>query len=214
MGEQVDYGNRGYPPGQAQPLMPAGHGRRARHATWGPMGDTEWHPDPILNHPELAAFNKIPAYYVCSGTLGPNPDDRVRLSEPLRPEPFVCKRITWATTGDIVQESEEPGDFNLFGNASQQGRSIEVLKWGDEFTSFNSNPGLLSALFGDSNGFLDLPNIIIFQGSQKLIVDIQRVIWPFFQNGELLEEFNVRVDVIFEGVGLLPKDINQSGSVG
>lgn len=194
-------------------LMPAGQGRRARHAVLGPMGDTQWHPDPIVNHPELAEYNMPPAYYVCTGTLGSEEGDRVTLREDLRPEPFVCKRVTWATTGDVPQDESLADSFFPFGSSSQMGRSIEVLSWGDEFTSFNGKePGLLSAMFGDSNGFLDLPDLIIFQGSQELLVEIQRVIWPFESSDFKPPRYNVRVDVMFEGVGLLPKNVQQSGS--
>ncbi len=102
-----------------------------------------------------------------------------------------------------------------FWGVSQQGRAVEV-SWGDSFTRFlGTNSSLISALFGDSNGFLDLPGVALFQGSQNLQVTLNRLFWPFQIGGAFQQNpRNVRFDFVFEGVGLLPKGINQSGSVG
>lgn len=214
-----EYPPRGYPPTEAQRhMVPAGIGRQARHASRGPLdtaplGDTRSQADSFLDHPELRGYTPVPAYYVVQAELGPEPGDNVKAQTQLRPEPFVLQRITWATNGDLAL----PGGLGLFPfwGWSQQGRSVEV-KWGDSFTTFlGTNASLISALFGDSNGFLDLPDVALFQGSQNLQVTLNRLFWPFeigesqFQNPR-----NVRFDFVFQGVGLLPKGVNQSGSVG
>ncbi len=214
----------GYPPTPAQRhLVPAGIGRQARHATRAPLrsrnlGDTRTSLDKFLDAPEMQGFTAVVAKYVITAILGPNPGNNVEAITQLRPEPFVLETITWATDGDLNLPPDSPNPFP-FWSWSQQGRAIDI-KWGDSFTTFlGKNPALLSALFGDSNGFLDLPEVVLFQGSQNLSINLRRLFWPF-QTLSAGEPFffnnprNIRIDVIFHGVGLLPKGVNQSGSVG
>ena len=215
-----EYPPRGYPPTESQRhMVPAGIARQARHAArvpldTGPLGDTRSQGDSFLDHPDLRDYTPVPAYYVVQVELGPEPGDNAPGQTQLRPEPFVLQRITWSTNGDLALPPGV-GLFPFWG-VSQQGRSVEIT-WGDTFTKFlGTNSSLISALFGDSNGFLDLPGVALFQGSQNLQVVLNRLFWPF-QLGEgnfLQNPRNVRFDFVFEGVGLLPKGVNQSGSVG
>lgn len=124
----------------------------------------------------------------------------------LRPEPFVCRRITWATTGDTLLHTGFPGTWL----SSIHGQSV-ACRFGDSFTTFlGKNNGLVTAVFGDSNGFLDLSHGIIFQGSQPIKIDLERLFWP----GEVAQAPANETDwyFIFHGVGLLPAGVNQSGS--
>jgi hypothetical protein len=91
-----------------------------------------------------------------------------------------------------------------------QGRSVEIL-WGDEFTQFMGNrPCLLSAVFGDSNGFLCLPPPgIFFAGRQSLSLVLTRVLWPSAQTEEAITRF----DFSFQGRGILPKNQQVSGGL-
>lgn len=213
----------GYPATPAQRhMVPAGIARQARNASRGPLdtgqyfGDTRSEMDSFLESPELRDFTSVPAIYTIQATIGPEEGDTITATTQLRPEPFVLQRITWATSGDLALPDFQ-GLFP-FWPWSQTGRAIEV-RWGDSFTTFlGTNAALLSALFGDSSGFLDLPTVALFQGSQNLQVTLTRLLWPMAV-GPLPDERvnnprNIRVDICFHGVGLLPKGVNQSGSVG
>ena len=152
------------------------------------------------------SFNTIPAFYTVTISLAGAVGSTQAGSVPLRPEPFLCARITWATTGDTPTVL---GDSSAGVSGSAQGRSVEVL-WGDEFTQFLGNrPCLLSALFADSNGFLDFPRPLLFQGKQSLTVNLKRVLWPTSQ-----DEVTTRFDFNFQGLSILPPGVNQSGSAG
>lgn len=155
-----------------------------------------------------ALFNTIPAFYTVTielaGTVGATQSGSV----PLRPEPFLCKRITWATTGDA------PSVIGSSSNAgSAQGRSVEA-SWEDEFTKFlGARSCLLSALFADSQGFIDFPRPVLFQGKQSLSVTLRRLFWP----AAVPDDFPAatsRFDFSFQGLALLPPGVNQSGSAG
>lgn len=150
-------------------------------------------------------FTKIPAWYVCTvslaGTVGATGPGNVQL----RPELFVLKRISWATTGDVYPYA----DVGASAGFSVQGRAVTIA-WSDEFTKFMGNsPGLVSSVFGDSNGFLDLPRAALFQGSQTLGLTLTRLFWP-----SQLVAAVTRWDFTFTGFGLLPKNVNQSGTAG
>jgi hypothetical protein len=146
----------------------------------------------------------IPAFYTASIILGGQADARNGGSVALRPERFELRRITWATTGDVSQS------FPLL-LASMQGRCTEV-SWGDEFVNFlGSTPTLIAGLFGDSEGFLDLPRPILFQGRQTLNVQLHRLFWPFDPN--VAPPIDTRFDFTFQGVGILPKNVGISGSL-
>lgn len=148
---------------------------------------------------DYPGFTEVPAYYTVSITLGGAAGDTQPGSVPLRPENFVCKRITWATTGDAEFE----------GGYSIQGRCVTV-QWFDEFTRFfGAQPALISAVFGDSNGFLDLSRGIMLQGKQTLTIQLVRVLWPTGPTPA-----NTRFDFTFQGSSLLPEGVHQSGSAG
>ncbi len=161
-------------------------------------------PPPIQ---QFATYNKIPAQYVIKIELPGDDGARRAGVTQLRPEPFVCHRITFATDGDKRRHFAVP-----FSIGSPQGRSVEV-RFGDSFTTFfGKTSGLVSAVFGDSQGFLDLPRGILFQGSQPIQVELTRLFWP--QPEELAPRATTRWDFVFHGVSLLPQSINQSGSAG
>lgn len=203
-----------YPYAQPGPRPPAGDGpvTRMQHAVvpmqppppmlMGALGQ----PAPasmLRDDPSFANFDKVPAFYTVTVQLGGNVGDTQGNSTPLRPESFICERITWACT-------EVPSDYatGVALAGSPQGRSVTVT-WGDEFTRFlGKDPCLLSALFGDSNGFLDLPRGILFQGRQTLSVLLTRLLDPTGNNLAKRFDFN------FQGVGLFPKGVSASGSAG
>lgn len=204
------YGARGY----EHPLPPsASAALRARDSRVGEVTlDTipREYRDPILDHPELRAYTPVLAYYPVSLTLGVDVGNRVTEGVGLRPEPFVLRRITYATTGDINTGSEILDAFPLTAG-SEQARMVQVT-WGDEFTRFlGPDAALVASIFADSQGFLDVPGLALFQGSQQLNVTLERLIV------HTLEPFvNVITtwDFLFAGFGLLPKGVNQSGAVG
>ena len=193
--------------------VPSGAEYQRVHALGQPPNTRQSHPTeapvprPMRKESEdYPGFVEIPAFYTVSIVLG-GADDSVKAgSTNIRPEPFVCRRITWATTGDAPKFITTP---SIVGSA--QGRVVRVT-WEDEFTKFLGNqPCLISALFGDSEGFLDFPRRgVLFQGKQTLSVNLHRLFWPDLESTPADTEF----DFNFQGVGLLPMDINQSGSAG
>ena len=195
------------------PDMPAGAGYQRAVALGQPQGshptEPQRGPSPLsvgVPSDDYPGWLEIPAFYTVTIILGGDPTKPSAVAGEgvvLRPEPFVCRRITWATTGDcpiFVPQVAIAG--------SAQGRAVRV-EWDDEFTKFlGTNPCLVSALMGDSNGFLDFPRRgVLLQGKQKLTVRLSRILWPSSANPADTEwDFN------FQGVGLLPHHINQSGS--
>jgi hypothetical protein len=158
----------------------------------------------VENDPRFDGFEKIPAFYTVSINLGGSQGATESGAVQLRPEPFVLKRITWATNGDCY-----PALAVAEAGYSVQGRAVSI-QWADEFTKFLGNqPVLISALFGDSNGFLDIPRGALFQGKQSLSCTLTRLVWP-----SEAEAINTRFDFCFQGLGLLPKGVAQSGSAG
>lgn len=158
----------------------------------------------VEDDPKYAAYTAIPAFYPVAIELPGNSGAVAANGVPLRPELFVCKRITWATTADTPTFQSEP----VFNGGSIQGRSV-LVEWADEFTRFlGSRQTLVSALLGDSQGFLDLPAGILFQGKQTLSVSLTRLFWP----SPASEPAVTRWDFVFSGLGLLPPGVNQSGS--
>lgn len=152
-------------------------------------------------------FVKVPAQYVVRVDLDGFQGAQNSGVTQLRPEPFVPHRITFATTGDTLTFTDFPATFG-----STQGRACRV-RFGDPFTLFfGTNPGLVSAVFGDSNGFLDMPRGLVLQGSQPIQVDLFRLFWPGSAFG--IEEQTTRWDFTFHGIGLLPPGTHQSGSAG
>lgn len=160
--------------------------------------------DELEQNPKWAGFARVPAWYRVALLLGPAEGDQRAESVNLRPEPFVLKRITWATTGDALP------DLNGAGlGGSVQGRSVQV-QWEDEFTKFFGNqPMLVSSVFADSNGFLDMPRGMIFSGKQTLSVNLSRLFWP----GDEQTAVDTIWHFVFSGYGLLRGEY-QSGSAG
>jgi hypothetical protein len=155
------------------------------------------------NDPRWMNFEKIPAFYTISVNLGGAANDVAPGSTQLRPEPFILKRITWAAQGDTYPYTQAEPGYSL------QGRAVTVT-WADEFTKFLGNqPALISSLFGDSNGFLDVPRGALFQGKQVLSINLTRLHWPSAETPQ-----TTRFDFVFQGLGLLPKGVAQSGSAG
>lgn len=151
----------------------------------------------------FAHFEKVPNIYTVTVTLGGTQGDTASGSVNLRPEAFVLKRITWATNGDAPPFADiEPG-------YSPQGRCV-TMRWNDEFTNLMGNTStIISGLLGDSNGFLDIPRGALFEGKQTLSVSLERLQWPYST-----AEADTRFDFVFQGLGLLPKGVAQSGSAG
>jgi hypothetical protein len=175
-------------------------GRPAAYRADTGMGQEPTSPAPRsrpASQEDFKNFIETPAWYTVSLLLGGNVNDNIAGAAALRPERYVLRRITWATNGDTPA-------FGGFGFGSVQGRSVEV-SWGDEFTQFlGQQPSLLSALFGDSDGFLDLPGEgLLFQGRQSLNVKLRRIFWP---GGAQIPAAETRFDVTFHGLGLLPKN--------
>lgn len=169
-------------------------------------GDLGQHPQEFEESPHFPGFTEIPAFYTVSILIAGDDDAVNGGAVRIRPEPFVVRRITWATTGDAPIYITVP---SIVGSA--QGRAVEVT-WSDEFTKFlGQEPCLISALFGDSQGFLDLPKKgILFQGAQTLQVNLHRLFWPDPTSDVAITRF----DFNFQGVSLLPVGVNQSGSAG
>jgi hypothetical protein len=167
------------------------------------LGQTPTDAPGIEMEPRWKDYEKIPNIYVVSVSLDGTAGATAAGSKQLRPEAFVLKRITWATTGDTPPFADiEPG-------YSPQGRAVTV-KWQDEFTQLmGTDQALISSLFGDSNGFLDIPRGALFQGKQALTVNLTRLHWPF-----ATEPAITRFDFVFQGLGLLPRGVAQSGSAG
>ena len=186
---------------QYYPNMPAGISYQSRDSIgMGAPGDT---PGEAYNR-IAQDFNTIPAYYTVSIDLAATVGATQAGSVALRPEPFMCGRITWATTGDVPSII---GDTGAVG--SPQGRSVEV-SWADEFVQFlGSKACLISALFADSQGFIDFPKPVLFQGKQSLSVTLRRLFWPSAET-----PVTTRFDFNFQGLSLLPPGVNQSGSAG
>lgn len=150
-------------------------------------------------------FQKVPAFYTITIVLGGEAGAQEGDSTRIRPEAFIAERITWACNESPL---DYPNGTALGG--SPQGRSIRVT-WGDEFTSFlGKQPCLLSALFGDSEGFLDLGRGILFQGAQTLNAQLTRISDPT----QSQEPPQLEFDINFQGIGLLPYNVAQSGSAG
>lgn len=150
--------------------------------------------------PDPGDFVEVPAFYTVTIDIGGDPNSQGAGSVALRPERFECRRITYAAQADSPPYAD-------IGLGSVNANCLEVT-WGDEFTQFlGSNPTLIGALFGQANGFLDLPQGILFQGRQSLNVKLRRLQWPAASDPQV-----TRVDITFHGVGLLP--VNSGGVSG
>lgn len=171
----------------------------------GPLPPTAAAPNTNYQPDRWIGWSEIPAFYTVTVFLGGDDNAIAADSTPLRPEPFVLKRITWATNGDALPNIGSPILFN-----SVQARQVEIT-WEDEFTKFfGQQPALLAAAFGDSNGFLDMPAPILFQGRQSLQVNLRRLTWPF--PPDTVPPIETRFDFQFQGIALLPPHVGSSGS--
>lgn len=208
-----DYPEQPYPRNRG--MMPAGTAEFATHAGVGPMGlgDTRDWRDPFFEDAAWEQYSKVPTSYTVTVTVTPELGRPVRNNTQIRPEPFVLRRITWADTGDVQQNAQPLADFFQFGSASQHARCVE-MRWGDSFTDFIDEPALIPAMFGDSDGFLDISGTLLFQGSQMLAVECTRLDWPFETTTFEPPTYNVDFDFKFEGIMLLPRGVAQSGSAG
>lgn len=181
---------------------PSGQSLQQTHAALG----AEQTPGQVLDQMgEL--YNTIPAFFTITIDLASTVGATQSGSVQLRPEPFVCGRITWATNGDVPIVL---GGSNFVGPGSAQGRVVEA-QWSDEFTRFLGDKFcLLSALFADSQGFIDFPKPVLFQGKQTLSLTLRRLSWPT----DSTPPTTTRFDFNFQGLSLLPRGVNQSGSAG
>jgi len=148
----------------------------------------------------------VPAQYVIQIALGGQDGASQGGRVTLRPEDFILKRITFATNADTPYFHP---NIALPGY-SIHGRSV-AISWSDEFTQFMDQDALVSAIFGDSQGFLDLPRPIYFQGKQTLSVKLTRLFWPEVVEPE--ERQITRWDFVFHGLGVLPPGRHASGSI-
>ena len=159
-------------------------------------------------------YNELPAFYVVTIPLGGGIGDPATRNTQLRPEPFLCRRISWATTADTLRFW---GLNAMTQNASIHGGVVEC-RFGDSFTTFlGQNAGLVRAVFGDSNGFLELGKGILLQGSQPVEVNLTRLAWPGFTDEDETEgapPAETRWDFVFHGVSLLPQGVEASGAAG
>lgn len=163
--------------------------------------------------PQFKGWTEILAQYVIRITLGGEDNATNGNSVNLRPEPFVCRRITFATDGDVgpYELTFNPLDGLMW--ASGQARVVEA-QWSDEFTKFMGDKFcLLAAIFGDSDGFLDLPAPILLQGKQSPSITLRRLRWPFTVEEEKKPPTTI-FDFMLHGVGLLPPGVQVSGSAG
>lgn len=166
-----------------------------------PQMDPRRLPQNVLNQLASGKFVTVPAWYTITMQLGGVAGNQQASSVTLRPERFFLYRVTCATDGDVYPFAEEVG-------YSQQLRCVEVT-WGDEFTRFfGEQPVMAACLFGDSNGFLDLVQPILFQGRQTLNAKLRRFRWPSAEPAE-----NTRWDISFQGLGVLPAGNEVSGSL-
>lgn len=188
-----------YPQARQQP----DRAMQRAHALRQTMGQHPQEFEPSYDYP---GYLEVPAFYTISILLGGEDGATKAGSVTLRPESFIVRRITWATSGDAPVFITVP---SVVGSA--QGRVVEAT-WSDEFTKFLGElPCLLSALFGDSQGFLDLPKRgLLFGGKQTLSLSLHRLIWPDPESTPATTRF----DFSFQGVMLLPDGVNQSGSAG
>lgn len=167
-----------------------------------PQMDPNRLPVNVLRELAEGHFVTVPAFYTITLQLGGDPGNTIGGSTNLRPERFFLYRVTMATDGDCFP-------FIAFAPGySQQMRSVEVV-WGDEFTRFFGNqPCMAASIFGDSNGFLDLVQPILFQGRQTLNANLRRFRWPSEAEADI-----TRWDISFQGLGILPTGNEVSGGV-
>lgn len=212
MGQEVDAS--GLQDQYGRPLATLDYPGRMAEAQHGIVGYVGQ--DSPENAERFRNYVKVPAQYVINIILSGDPASPRNIQTggvQLRPEPFVLKRITWASDGDVPYSDNvtEPENTNA---ASIVGRVTE-MEWQDEFTRFmGDRRGFISAVLGDSEGFLDLPRPALFQGKQTLSIRLRMTRWPWVILQP--EEYpDIRYDFVLHGLGLLPPGAKDaSGSAG
>jgi len=186
-------------------------------------------------------YTKVPAFYILRVELGPEAHDNAADSITLRPEQFLLRRITWRVTPPFAAFTKGGVTSRLplappLAPAYDSGSGI-ALRWGDEFTKFLGGPGpepsgLLGALCGEVNGFLDMPREVLLAGKQTISAFLERGVdlqayaasLPFvamvnagaaataadYVDTEIIAEPQI-VEIEFHGIGLLPRGQNYSG---
>jgi hypothetical protein len=170
-------------------------------------------------------YTKVLAKYVINIILGWKVPAAESGSVTLRPEDFLWKGGRTVNNGEIQNpwRNNQAGELEANANGwypyigkSIQNRCVE-MEFSDEFTKFMADKkAFIAAIFGDSDGFLDLPKPIILQGKQTLTIRLNRINWPF-PIGPINDEtwpdpFDVRFDFVFDGIMLLPPGTHESGS--
>jgi len=160
---------------------------------------------------ELALYTQLCQFYTVTVDLSSGVGEPISGTRLLRPEPFMVHRIQWATTADTPPFT--PAILTGTNQPSIQGRTVRC-SFADSFTNFlGARQGMVSAVFGDSHGFLDLPKGIVFQGSQNIEVFLKRIFYPGpTESAQFVPPAESRWDFVWAGVSLLPRGVNQSGS--
>jgi hypothetical protein len=209
-GRRVYLAGEDYPPGVRVRQRGVGNAelRETFGAEDGPARDPRLAPGSVQRAPgrewdqygtAFRDYTKIPAQYVARVTLNGAAGTSATAAVKLRPEPFLLKRITWAA---VPIYDAQNNNFSAYDT----GQSIE-LKWGDEFVKFlGDQPGLLQSLFGSPFGFLDLTREALFNGNQTLSAEFRRLVPTLIPTQQ-------QVELVFHGTGLLPRGMQQSGSL-
>ncbi len=116
--------------------VPSGAEYQRVHALGQPPNSRQSHPTeapvprPLRKESEdYPGFVEIPAFYTVSIVLG-GADDAVKSgSTNIRPEPFVCRRITWATTGDAPKFITVPSVVGSAHGARDLGGRVHKVPW-------------------------------------------------------------------------------------
>jgi len=154
----------------------------------------------LRDDPDFDNFQKVPAFYTVTIVLGGAAGAEKAGAAPIRPEAFICERVTWACNESPLDYEGETSPGSAIGG-SPQGRAVRIT-WGDEFTNFmGKQPCMLSAIFGDGDGFLNLRRGILLQGRQTITAALTRITDPTKGKAPTLE-----FDINFQGIGLFPKD--------
>ena len=186
-------------------------------------------------------YTKVPAIYILRVELGPNAGNNAADSVTLRPEQFLLRRITWRVTQPMFAFFDGAVTHRLpiappLTPAYDSASGI-ALRWGDEFTKFlgGTGPepsGLLGALCGEVNGFLDMTREVLMAGKQTISAFLERgqdlqpfaAAMPFvamvnaggaataadYVDTSIEAEAQI-VEIQFHGIGLLPPGTNYSG---
>ena len=154
---------------------------------------------------EYRGYTLVPDQYIINIELNSEAGQSEADSVPLRPYDFLLERITWACTGDsAISEDDYTVNPVWSMGGSIMGRCTE-MEWSDEFTKFmGDRRALVSAVMGDSNGFIKLPRVLRFVGKQVLSIRLNALFypWPPPTQGTPYPDF--RWDFVFHGCDLYP----------